>query len=117
MGRDVEYPLTPELELNLADLLIALNMLREQYGRPMRVSSGYRPGVYNKLANGAPNSPHKTLQACDFYDADRHLTNWILQNPIMLVECKLYMENPMEAPSWCHLQTRAVPSGRRIFTP
>ena len=76
MHRDAEFPLTPELEANLAKLLEAVNKLRALYGQPMYVSSGYRPGHYNKAAGGAPNSPHPQCQAVDFHDADGKLKAW-----------------------------------------
>lgn len=117
MGRDEKYPLTPELEANLATLLIALNLFRTQYGEPMFVSSGYRPGPFNALAGGAPDSPHPSCEACDFHDRDGKIKQWVLEHPIVLVECKLYMENPLNTKTWIHLQTRPVPSGRRIFSP
>lgn len=117
MGRDVKYPLTVDLESNLDGLIKALNLFRQEYGIPMLVSSGYRPGPFNALAGGAENSPHLTCEACDFHDPDGAIKNWVLQKPLILVECKLYMENPMNTRTWIHLQTRPVPSGRRIFSP
>lgn len=117
MGRDTEFPLTPLLESNLTELLTALNKFRDLYGIPMTVSSGYRPGHYNSDAHGAANSPHLTCQAVDFHDQDGALKHWILQNIPALEQCGLWMENPMNTPTWCHLQVRPIPSGRRVFTP
>jgi hypothetical protein len=115
MNRDAEFPLTPEMERNLEILLERLNKFRWKYGMPMKRTSGYRPGRYNVVAGGAPNSAHLTCEACDFADADRSLTKFILSNPLILEECDLYMEEPLSTPSWVHLQTRRPPSGRRIF--
>lgn len=113
MGRDKEYPLSPELEANLKHLLECVNKLRAMYGKPMIVSSGYRPGHYNKDAHGAANSAHLTCQAVDFADKDGTIKDWITLD--ILEKCGLYQEAPHATPSWIHLQTR--PTHSRVFTP
>ena len=70
MGRDRTHPLSPDLEANLANLLICLNKFRKEYGKPMRVSSGYRPAAINSKVGGAKKSAHMTCEACDFVDTD-----------------------------------------------
>lgn len=117
MGRDKEYPLTPELSINLDKLLEALNKFRQIYGKPMRVTSGYRPGKYNKAAGGASNSSHLTCEACDFADVDWSLKQFVMLNPQVLEDCGLYMEHPDHTRTWCHLQIRKTSSGVRIFKP
>jgi len=119
MKRDKEYPLTPTLEANLAKLLVAVNKLRKLYGKPMFVSSGYRPGHYNAKAGGGKKSAHLSLEAVDFKDADRLLTNFCTDD--ILEECGLWMEDPAVATTWTHLQTREpksrVPGRTRVFKP
>lgn len=115
MGREVEYPLNSELKENLDKLLAAINKLRWAYGKPMKVSSGYRPGKYNEAAGGAKNSSHLTCQAVDFQDTDRAITQWVLSKPQILEDCGLYMEHYEQTPTWIHLQIRLVASGSRIF--
>lgn len=104
MGREVEYPLTPALENNLKLLLEAVNKLRALYGKPMHVSSGYRPGAFNKAAGGAPNSSHLQCMAVDFKDADGAIKAWITKS--ILEECGLYMEDPDRTPTWLHVDIR-----------
>lgn len=113
MNRETEYPLTSEIEKNLEKLLIAVNKLRELYGKPMIVSSGYRPGKYNNAAGGAKNSSHLTCEAVDFKDSDGKLKTWITSD--ILIRCGLYMEHPDNTPSWVHVQIR--PTKNRIFKP
>jgi len=113
MGRDKEFPLTDELEANLTLLLVAVNKLRDIYGKPMYVSSGYRPGHYNTDAGGAANSPHKLCMAVDFHDTDGALKSWITVD--VLVECGLYQEDPKRTPTWLHVQVR--PTINRVFIP
>ena len=117
MKRDVEFPLTPQLEDNLATLLDRVNQFRTIYGIPMSVSSGYRPGHYNKDAGGAPNSSHKTCEAVDFHDADGQLKTWIANNITVLDTCDLYQEDPNSTKTWVHLSTRRPNSGNRVFKP
>lgn len=117
MGRDAQYPLTSQLEANLTGLLAALNQFRAAYGIPMIVSSGYRPGPYNSAAGGATNSPHLVCMACDFHDPDGTLDQYCLNNLELLEKCGLWLESPGHTPGWCHLQTRVIPSGNRVFIP
>lgn len=111
MGRDKEFPLTPELNINLDNLLIAVNKLRDLYGSPMYVSSGYRPGHYNKDAGGAADSPHVICMAVDFHDIDNKIKNWITED--ILTQCGLYQEDPKHTPTWIHVDIR--PRSHRIF--
>lgn len=113
MGRDKEFPLSPELESNLSNLLIAVNKLRTMYGKPMYVSSGYRPGHYNKDAGGAENSAHCVCMAVDFKDIDKALKKYITVD--ILKKCGLYQEDPSKTPTWLHVQTR--PTKNIVFKP
>ena len=115
MGRDQQFPLSPELETNLSKLLSALNRFRTIYGKPMNVSSGYRPGHFNTDAGGAKNSTHLVCMACDFHDADGSLDQWCLDHLDVLEECGLYLESPDHTHGWCHLQIR--PTKNRVFIP
>ncbi len=117
MGRDKEYPLTPEQQANLMILLTQINIVRKAYGRPMKVSSGYRPGKYNSAAGGAKNSSHLSCEAVDIADSDRRFMQWCVVNLSVLEKAGLYMEDPEHTPSWVHLQTRKPKSGNRIFKP
>lgn len=115
MGRDKDFPLTEEQEKNLEHLLEALNKLRKAYGKPMYVTSGYRPPSVNAAVGGARKSSHMSCQACDFQDIDGSLDEWCLQNLDLLEEYGLYLESPQHTPGWCHLQTR--PTRNRVFIP
>jgi hypothetical protein len=114
-GREVEYPLTPEARHNLDKLLESLNRFRAEYGKPMIVTSGYRPGHYNKKAGGASRSTHLTCQAADFADQDGALDQFCLENLDLLEDCGLWLEHPDATPGWCHLDTR--PRNNRVFKP
>jgi len=106
MGRDKEFPLTQELEDNLAILLEKVNIIRSIWGKPLIVTSGYRPAQYNQNANGAKKSAHMSCQAADFKDIDREFSKWCLNNLPLLKQNGLYLESPKYTPSWTHLQIR-----------
>jgi len=117
MGREKANPLDAGMRANLEKLMIAINLIRDLYGKPMMVSSGYRPAAANTAAGGASKSCHLTCEAVDFADRDRKLTKWCLANLDILEQAGLYMESPVAAPTWVHLQTRPPKSGKRIFLP
>lgn len=118
MGRDKDYPLTPEMEANLTKLLECLNKFRAMYGKPMYVSSGYRPAAINATVKGAAKkSNHMICLATDFADKDGELDKWCLDNLDKLEECGLYLEDPAATPGWAHLQCVPPKSGKRVFKP
>ncbi len=108
MGRDVDAPLTTIQFYNLLDLLPRLNLIRFHYGKPLKVSSGYRPPKQNEKAGGAKQSCHLSLEACDFADPDGSFAAWCLANLDLLKIAGLYMEDPAHTVGWVHLQTRAT---------
>jgi len=55
-----------EVEDNLRALVDnVLDPLREAYGKPIRVTSGYRCPRLNRLVGGSPNSQHMCGEAAD----------------------------------------------------
>jgi hypothetical protein len=98
-------------------LLEALDKLREAFGKPMHISSGYRPASVNKAVGGAKKSNHMLCLACDFKDPTGEIDEFCLDNIKLLEELGLYLEDINSTPGWCHLQKVAPKSGRRIFIP
>lgn len=117
MGREKSNPLTPEMEQNLVKLLEGLNKFRAIYGKPMKVSSGYRPEAFNVKAGGAKKSNHMVCLACDFVDIHSSLDIFCVANQDILEKCGLYLEHPKWTKTWCHLQVVKPASGKRIFVP
>lgn len=57
---------TAEAISNLTKLVDnVLDPLREKYGKPIRVSSGYRSAILNRSVNGAISSQHRLGEAAD----------------------------------------------------
>lgn len=117
-GRDKLAPLTPEMEGNLEKLIIAISKVREAYGLPMRVSSGYRPTAINQSVGGAKASAHQSCQAVDIVDKDGKLAEWVMNNLTLLKECGIMsVEDPRYTKGWVHLSIRPVKSGKMVFIP
>lgn len=106
-----------ELEPKLAALLESLNLLRKEYGKPMRVTSGYRTPERNARVGGAKGSLHMQALACDFADQDGSLARWCLNNLDALDRAGLYLEDPGYTPGWVHVQAKPPKSGKRVFKP
>lgn len=123
MGREVAAPLTPEMKKNLDKLLLAVNKLRAMWGKPLVVSSGYRPPAQNAAAGGATKSNHMICAAVDFRDPNQELAKWLISNLQVLEDCGLWMEDPSATrigkgpDGWVHVQIYPPKSGRRIFKP
>ena len=118
-NREIEHPMTEEQEENMHKLLAVIDELRERYGKPLKISSGYRPEAVNKAVGGAKKSNHVMCLAVDFVDdpKTRPFTKWCVTNLPILEELGLYMEDPRHTPNWVHLQLVAPRSGKRIFIP
>lgn len=56
---------TEEIKKHLTQLIEFLNELREAWGSPIRISSGYRCEVLNKAVGGSPTSVHPLGWAAD----------------------------------------------------
>lgn len=97
------------------ELLASVNRLLAVYGRPVYMTSGYRPGYYNESVGGAPNSTHLMCQGIDLLDETKELSEWMLSNLNELEKNGLYMESPDYTPKHVHLQTR--PTRNRVFIP
>ena len=84
--------LSSELQANTLDLLCRLNAVRGAYGKPMQVTSGYRPEAYNKKIGGSRRSAHIQCQAVDIYAPQGHgLKSWIKKNVKLMEKLGLYL--------------------------
>lgn len=118
MGREKLYPLDAKQEANLQQLLKALNLFRQMYGKPMTVTSGYRPAAINAtVANAAKKSNHQMCLACDFADSNKELAKYCMDNLYILEQCGLFLEHPDYTKNWVHLQVVPPKSGKRVFIP
>jgi len=120
MGRDKQFPneYTKEVQANLKVLHEKINVIRTAYGKPMTVSSGWRPAAINSATpNAAKASKHMVGLAVDIRDIDNSLWNWTVANLELIQELGLYLEDRRYTGSWVHYQIGAPKSGKRIFIP
>lgn len=102
-----------EVEDNLIALVAAiLDPLREKYGKPIRVNSGYRNEATNKAVGGVSNSQHMKGEAADI-DTGSKTENKKLAKLIMSMGLpfdQLIDENNY---SWIHVSFKRVGDNRR----
>jgi uncharacterized protein YcbK (DUF882 family) len=58
--------LTAEQRVNVTELAQNMQVIRDYFNSPIRITSGVRSHAQNKAARGAENSQHLTGKACDF---------------------------------------------------
>jgi hypothetical protein len=119
MDRDKSFPkeYTSEVSNNLDKLLVAINIVRAAYGKPMRVTSGWRPAGVNSIIGGANRSNHMLGLAVDIADPNGELAKWLLNNLDVVSKAGLYLEDFRWTKGWVHFQIVAPKSGKRIFIP
>lgn len=101
---------------NLEDLIRKINSLG--YQPAMRASSCLRSIKDQQRINPkAMGSSHLYGAAIDIADPTGKLKAWCMAHKEKLVECGLWMENPHDTPTWCHLSSYMPKSGKRIFIP
>ena len=111
---------------NIEELLRKVNILRSAWGKPMRVTSGYRTEqdhirIYSQKGitdrSKIPmKSQHLIGSAIDIFDPDLSLTKWLKENDSKrLVDVELYAEEGNS--NWVHLQLKKPASGKRWFLP
>jgi hypothetical protein len=115
---------------NLEELLVKLNKLRAAYGKPLRVTSGYRSmerhlAIY--AAKGITDQSKIPMKSNHLYgfaadlvpveDDIQHLHQWAWDNFQLMVDIGLWFENFKETPTWLHCQSMPPKSGNRFFKP
>ena len=111
------YPTTPEQYSNMEKLLVAVNIIRTAWGKPMTVTSGLRSNADQTRINpSAPKSNHLIGAAVDIYDPDLSLTEWLKGDGAeVLKNANLYCE--LGNKNWAHFQIYPPKSARRWFLP
>lgn len=112
-----EYPTTPEIDANLQTLLERVNVIRNEWNKPMTVTSGLRSEADQQRINpSAPKSKHLLGAAVDIYDPGLLLTAWLKENNSQrLINAKLWCEEGNK--DWVHFQCIPPNSGNIWFIP
>ncbi|MCF0230391.1 MAG: hypothetical protein HUJ76_11960 [Parasporobacterium sp.] len=64
------FDCSPEIEARLQQVCNVLDKIREEFGKAIVITSGYRPADYNKKIGGASNSAHVKGWAVDITSAN-----------------------------------------------
>lgn len=105
----------PDVVANLVDLCVnVLEKVREQWGSPVTVNSGYRCPKLNKAIGGAKNSQHVTGQAADIEISgvdNQLLFAWIRDNLEFDQLISEYISPNIPDSGWVHVSWKS--SGNR----
>ena len=78
------FPKECDIIDNIILVMENLDKIREAYGLPIYISSGYRCDELNKAVGGVSNSQHKTGNAVDVnlgsVEKNRAFFNWVVYN-------------------------------------
>jgi len=121
--------LPKEHQDNLAILLERINKIRALWGKPMKVTSGYRSKedqlrIYKEkgitdISKIPMGSNHLKAAAIDIYDPKLEVTQWLKDNPQILEDACLWCEDGNK--NWVHAQIYPFRSykagGTRWFKP
>lgn len=107
-------------EANLINLVThILDPLREEYGKPINVNSGYRSPDLNKVLRGATGSQHMTGKAADITAGSRKENQKLfdLIQKLKLPFDQLIFEkgNVKEGPDWVHVSYAPERNRRQIL--
>ena len=96
---------TTEIEKNLTILIEhCLDPIREKFGKPITVTSGYRCEKLNKLVGGKPNSQHLKGQAADLVGDTNTKTKEIFEIAKQLGNFdQLLFEKNSKGSIWVHI--------------
>jgi hypothetical protein len=89
-------------QLPTKELMDKFDEIRETYGRPIHVTSGFRCEKQNKKIGGSPKSNHCKGTAIDLKNLE-HLD--------------FYIEDLAYTRNWIHIQINPPKSGKRMFKP
>ena len=92
---------SPKIIQNLEYVISRLNPIRELYGHPIYINSGYRCQKINKLVGGSPNSAHKKGLAVDLTTGTREGNKRLFN----LVRAKFQFDQLIDEQdfSWIHI--------------
>ena len=99
---------TPSVEVqqNIEELLEVLDDLREFYGKPIKITSGFRCTELNKLVGGSPTSAHVIGYAADlqpvgdtFENFKAEVLRWLDKSGVKFDQCII---EKSKSAQWVH---------------
>lgn len=104
---NIDNSIPEDLKVNVTALADAvLDPLREAWGKPITVSSGYRCAALNKAVGGSPSSQHTKGMAADITTGNRADNRRLFQ---LIVDMKLPYDQLINEGGfrWIHVSHRA----------
>ena len=99
---------TPSVEVqqNIEELLEVLDDLREFYGKPIKITSGFRCTELNRLVGGSPTSAHVIGYAADlqpvqgsFEEFKAEVLRWLDKSGVKFDQCII---EKSKSAQWVH---------------
>lgn len=110
---DIDNTPTAEAVANLQQLVAnVLDPLRETYGRPIYVNSGYRCPALNRAVGGVPSSQHLTGEAADITAGNNRENRRLLG---FIKKMKLPVDQVIDEQDCTWLHVSYGPRHRRSF--
>ena len=94
-----------------------LQPVRDHFGKPVNIRSGYRSAEVNALLNEAPNSRHTMCEAVDFRVSGIHLTDvcdYIANNLMFDILQLEFPNNDNTQNGWVHVAYNPYGENRRL---
>lgn len=95
-----------EVQQNIEELLEVLDDLREFYGKPIKITSGFRCAELNKLVGGSPTSAHVIGYAADlqpigdtFENFKASVLEWLNKSRVKFDQC---IVEKSKSAQWVH---------------
>ena len=94
-------------------LVVLLQCIREHFGKPVTITSGYRTASHNTRVGGSRSSQHLLGRAADFYVEDVPVATVAAYAETLLPGCGGIGRYPKDAKhparktGWVHIDTRA----------
>lgn len=102
-----------------------LDPLRVKLGRPIRVTSGYRPSALNKAVGGSPTSNHQTGSAADIHTGNDSTDNILIVKSLLELkipydECiiegaKFNTNGEIVSAQWIHVAYRSTGNRMKLL--
>lgn len=106
---------TPLIINNLKGVAGQVQKARDHFGKPIRISSGYRCLALNNAIGGAKNSQHKTGEAMDVQGTNgltnAELFHWLKDN--VEYDQLIWEYGTKKEPAWVHISYRRNSKNRR----
>lgn len=101
---------------NILRIAWKMQMIRDEFGRPIKVHSWYRPKKYNEMIKGSEKSAHIDGLAVDFSVEGLDCDEVRERLEPKLEEWKIRMER-MPGANWVHIDVREPGPSGRYFKP